>query len=186
MQSVKKMHEIPAAVDPDDRRRFLPFPHLGKRRPRRKPSGRSRERWSMRPASRWPGPRSGSSAAAEDDPQIVAETTSDEKGQFQIAKQPWDDRRRNDAMPAMLAARDSTGRIGGSSYSDYQRPLRRNVTERFSDQVAGREGLPRPPGRCSGQPIAKATVRPTVWSVNGTGKSQFNNSFSSPPFWRRI
>jgi protocatechuate 3,4-dioxygenase beta subunit len=102
---------------------------------------------------------------SHDAPRIVAETTSDEKGLFYIAKQTWSmSTRSQSALSTMLAARDSAGRIGGSTY--YNR-------SEFPDDASKKEfriklhDVKDLQGRLvdrSGQPIAGATVRAIIWS----------------------
>jgi len=101
---------------------------------------------------------------AQDDPQIVAETTSDEKGRFQIAKQPWKPPAPSErTVPTMLAGRDSTGRIGGSVYYGHSQLPNDISPKEFRIKLQNVKDCHGRLVDLSGQPIAAAKIRPAVW-----------------------
>ncbi len=104
----------------------------------------------------------------QDDPQIVAKTTSDKKGQFHIAKQPWTMPASppGHALPTMLAARDSSGRIGGSMYYGNQRLPNDVSPKEFRIKLQNVKDCHGRLTDRSGQPIAGAKIRPTMWSCD--------------------
>jgi uncharacterized GH25 family protein len=110
---------------------------------------------------------------SHDAPRIIAETTSDEKGQFHIAKQAWSmSSRSQDALPTMLAARDSAGRIGGSVYSTRSEDLDGAAPKEFRIKLHSVKDLPGRLTDRSGQPIAGAKIRPMVWSCDYNREEQ--------------
>lgn len=100
-----------------------------------------------------------------DDPQIVVETTSDKEGRFKIAKQPRKTSTPSErTISAMLAARDSTGRIGGA-YNYYRNPFGDLAAKEFRIKL---QNLKDCQGRlvdAAGQPVAKAIVEPSEWTT---------------------
>ncbi|MGD0518901.1 MAG: carboxypeptidase regulatory-like domain-containing protein [Thermoguttaceae bacterium] len=92
--------------------------------------------------------------------QVLAQTTSDEKGRFQLEKVKYENPP-NRGVGITFLARDAKGRMGGS-HSIGQTPLNAQSKEM---QIKLQE-VKDCQGRlidASGQPIAKAKIRPTAW-----------------------
>ncbi len=123
----------------------------------------------------------------QDDPHIVAQTTSDGKGRFQIAKQIWPipSSRSRYALPTMLAARDSSGRIGGSPYADYRRRSADNVLTDFRIKLQDVKDCHGCLVDMSGQAIAQATVRPTQWFMEYTAGEAVQQLIYLPGGWAK-
>jgi hypothetical protein len=93
----------------------------------------------------------------------VAETVTDEQGRFQIPRTEWDTEGK--AQVPCLLARDSQGRLAPAPYLNPQRRASPLTDLRLTLQEVGVfQGRIVEP---AGQPIAKATVRPTLVNLRG-------------------
>ncbi len=118
-----------------------------------------------------------------DDVRIVAETASDEKGRFQIAKQKWDDLAGH-PRPWFLTARDAKGRMGGQLHH-YNRPAQGAAAQQFENLEIRLQEVNDCQGRLvdsAGQPISKATIRPTSWSQQHT-EEMYSVNIIFPAQW---
>jgi protocatechuate 3,4-dioxygenase beta subunit len=110
---------------------------------------------------------------SHDAPRIVAETTSDEKGQFHIAEQAWSMCTRSQpTLYTMLAARDSAGRIGGSTYRPRSEVPEGVSPKEFRIKLHSVKDFPGRLTDRSGQPIAGAKIRPMTWSCDYNREEQ--------------
>jgi protocatechuate 3,4-dioxygenase beta subunit len=118
------------------------------------------------------------------DPIVKAETTTDEKGQFQIAAMKWEDISETSfprVRPPMLSARDSQGRIGGQ-IRYYRRAMSEDQSKAFENVQIKLQDVKDYQGRlvdAAGQPITKATVKPLNGSYQKT-EEQYYISYEFP------
>jgi protocatechuate 3,4-dioxygenase beta subunit len=99
------------------------------------------------------------------DPQIVAETTSDEQGGFKFAERKWDTIGER-AMSPTIAARDKQGRVGGQIH-EYNRSSADSESNRFRNLKVKMQSVKDCSARLldeAGKPLAKAKIRPRTWS----------------------
>jgi protocatechuate 3,4-dioxygenase beta subunit len=117
----------------------------------------------------------------QDDPQIVAETTSDQKGRFQIGKQPWKLLASPEhAIPTMLTARDSSGRIGGSVYYGERQRGDGSSPREFQIKLQNVRDCRVRLTDSAGKPIVGAKIRPTQWATDWSQEEQMQHLIFLP------